>query len=45
MLEDLQIGGTPLIKPRAETKAGVLPYLTLAADVAVVLLANYFFKL
>jgi hypothetical protein len=45
MLEDLQVGGTPLIKARAETKAGVLPYLTLAAGVAVVLLANYFFKL
>ena len=45
MLEDLLVGGTPLIKARAETKAGILPYLTLAAGVAVVLIANYFFKL
>jgi len=41
MLEDLQVGGTPI----TETKAGVLPYLTLAAGIAVVLISNYFFKL
>lgn len=40
MLEDLQVGGTPI----TETKAGVLPYLTLAAGIAVVLISNYFFK-
>jgi hypothetical protein len=40
MLEDLQVGGTPI----TETKAGMLPYLTLAAGIAVVLIANYFFK-
>jgi hypothetical protein len=41
MLEDLQVGGRPI----TETKAGILPYVTLAAGVAVVLISNYFFKL
>jgi amino acid transporter len=41
MLEDLQVGGTPI----TQTKAGALPYLTLAAGIAVLLIANYFFKL
>jgi hypothetical protein len=41
MLEDLQVGGRPL----TEKKAGVLPYLTLVAGAAVVLIANYFFTL
>ena len=41
MLEDLQVGGRPI----TETKAGMLPYVTLAAGVAVVLISNYFFKL
>jgi amino acid transporter len=41
MLEDLQVRGKSL----AETKAGLLPYLTLAAGIAVVLTANYFFTL
>jgi amino acid transporter len=41
MLEDLQVGSRPITDPRA----GVLPYLTLAAGVAVVLISNYFFKL
>ena len=41
MLEDLQVGGTLI----TETKAGVLPYLTLAAGIAVVLISNYFFKI
>jgi amino acid transporter len=45
MLEDLRAGRGPLIETRAEKKAGVLPYLTLAAGIAVVLTANYFFKL
>ena len=41
MLKDLQVGGRPI----TETKAGVLPYVTLAAGIAVVLIANYLFKL
>ncbi len=41
MLEDLQVGGRAI----TQTKAGILPYVTLAAGVAVVLLANHFFKL
>lgn len=41
MLEDLQVGGMPI----TETKAGVLPYVTLLAGLAVVLASNYFFKL
>jgi amino acid transporter len=41
MLEDLQVGGRPI----SETKAGVLPYVTLVAGIAVVLIANYYFKL
>src|ERR1700676_1018343 len=41
MLEDLQVGGTPI----TQTRAGVLPYLTLAAGIAVVLISNYVFKL
>ena len=45
MLEDLQVRGRPPVDPAAKTKAGILPYLTLLAGIAVVLLANYFFKL
>jgi amino acid transporter len=41
MLEDLQVGGRPI----TETKAGVLPYLTLMAGIAVVLISNYIFSL
>jgi amino acid transporter len=41
MLEDLQVGGRPI----TETKAGILPYVALAAGIAVVLISNYFFKL
>jgi amino acid transporter len=41
MLQDLQVGGRPL----SEKKAGILPYLTLVAGVAVVLIANAFFTL
>ncbi len=41
MLEDLQVGGRPL----TEKKAGMLPYITLVAGIAVVLLSNYFFRL
>jgi hypothetical protein len=41
MLKDLQVGG----RPAPQTKAGILPYLTLAGGVAVVLIADYFFKL
>ncbi|MGB6355343.1 MAG: APC family permease [Steroidobacteraceae bacterium] len=41
MLQDLQVGGRSL----DQTRAGLLPYFTLAAGIAVVLLANYFFKL
>jgi amino acid transporter len=41
MLEDLQVGGRPL----SEKKAGILPYLTLIAGIAVVLIANAVFKL
>jgi hypothetical protein len=41
MLEDLQVGGRPL----TQTKAGILPYVALAAGIAVVLISNYFFEL
>jgi amino acid transporter len=41
MLEDLQVGGRPI----TETKAGILPYVTLVAGIAVVLISNYLFKL
>ncbi len=41
MLEDLQVGDAAVM-PR---KAGVLPYVTLAAGVATVLIANWVFKL
>jgi amino acid transporter len=41
MLEDLQVGGRPL----SEKKAGMLPYITLVAGIAVVLIANYVFRL
>ncbi|MFD1704034.1 APC family permease [Methylopila henanensis] len=41
MLEDLQIGDTGGVMPK---KAGMLPYLTLAAGVAVVLIANAVFQ-
>ena len=41
MLEDLNLTQADL----ASRKAGVLPYLTLIAGVAVVLTANWFFQL
>ncbi|MDR6286497.1 amino acid transporter [Methylopila jiangsuensis] len=41
MLEDLKVGGTGALK--ADRKAGMLPYLTLAAGVATVLIANAIF--
>jgi hypothetical protein len=41
MLEDLQVGGMPI----SETKAGILPYVTLLAGLAVVLASNYLFRL
>ncbi len=41
MLEDLQVGGMPI----SETKAGILPYGTLLAGLAVVLASNYLFRL
>ena len=41
MLEDLQVGGMPI----SETKAGILPYVTLLAGLAVVLASNYWFRL
>jgi amino acid transporter len=41
MLKDLQVGGRAI----TETRAGVLPYVTLAGGIAVVLIADYFFKL
>jgi hypothetical protein len=41
MLEDLQVGG----KSISDTRAGMLPYLTLAAGIAVVVIANYYFTL
>jgi amino acid transporter len=41
MLEDLQVGGRPL----SEKKAGILPYITLVAGIAVVLIANAVFTL
>jgi hypothetical protein len=45
MLEELPVGGRPFIETGAETKAGILPYLTLVAGIAVVLPAHHFFKL
>ncbi|MFD1331257.1 APC family permease [Methylopila musalis] len=42
MLEDLKVGGTQSLK--SERKAGALPYLTLAAGVATVLIANAIFQ-
>lgn len=42
MFEDLHIGTE---RAMAERRAGVLPYVTLAAGVAVLLLANWFFQL
>jgi len=41
MLEDLQVGGMPI----SETRAGILPYVTLLAGLAVVLASNYLFRL
>ena len=41
MLEDLQVGGRPL----GHKKGGILPYLTLVAGIAVVLISNYVFRL
>lgn len=42
MLADLQVGGSGDITTK---RAGILPYLTLIGGVAVVLLANWYFKL
>jgi amino acid transporter len=42
MLEDLQVGGTAAL---TQKKAGILPYVTLAAGVVTLLVANWFFKL
>ena len=42
MLEDLKVGGNPDLSVR---KAGILPYLTLAAGVAVVIISNQIFQL
>jgi amino acid transporter len=42
MLEDLHVGGSGDVTTK---KAGVLPYLTLAGGVIVVLLSNWFFHL
>ncbi|HUM08575.1 MAG TPA: APC family permease [Acidocella sp.] len=42
MLEDLHVGGSGDVTTK---RAGVLPYLTLVAGVAVVLASNYFFHL
>ena len=39
--EDLQVGD----KPSTQKRAGILPYLTLAGGLAVVLLANWFFQM
>jgi len=41
MLEDLQVGG----KPITETRAGILPYVTLVGGIVTVLISDYFFKL
>ena len=41
MLQDLNLTANDL----GERKAGMLPYLTLAAGLAVVLLSNWFFTL
>ncbi|MDO5703595.1 MAG: APC family permease [Paracoccus sp. (in: a-proteobacteria)] len=42
MLEDLQVGGNADLSVK---KAGILPYLTLAAGIATVLVANHIFRL
>jgi amino acid transporter len=42
MLEDLHVGGAGDVTTK---RAGILPYLTLVAGIAVVLLANWFFKM
>ncbi|MBI6628746.1 APC family permease [Pontibaca salina] len=42
MLEDLKVGGNPDLSVR---KAGMLPYLTLAAGIAVVFISNQIFQL
>ena len=42
MLEDLHVGGSGDVTTK---RAGILPYLTLIAGVAVVLLSNWFFKI
>ena len=42
MLEDLHVGGSGDVTTK---RAGILPYLTLVAGVAVVLASNYFFHL
>ena len=41
MLEDLNLTANDL----QQRKAGILPYLTLAAGIVVVLVANWFFTL
>jgi len=42
MLEDLQVGGNKAVSTK---RAGILPYLTLIAGLAVVLIANAVFVL
>ncbi|MDZ4791531.1 MAG: APC family permease [Hyphomicrobiales bacterium] len=42
MLEDLQLGNTGEM---AKPKAGMLPYITLAAGIAVVLISNWIFQI
>lgn len=42
MLDDLAVGGSRDLSVR---KAGIRPYLTLAAGVAVVIIANQVFQL
>ena len=41
MLKDLNLSGNDL----GERKAGILPYVTLIAGIAVVLFSNWFFQL
>jgi amino acid transporter len=42
MLEDLHVGGSGDVTTK---RAGILPYVTLVAGVAVVLLSNWYFKM
>jgi hypothetical protein len=41
MLEDLHVGGSGDVSTK---RAGILPYLTLAGGMAVVLLSNWYFS-